>query len=117
MLAFVRDEELHEYIGSVPLVAATPRTITDPDALLEEVRQIRSFGYSVSIGEKVEGVGAIACPIRDRQGIAYGGVTIVAPESRVRNLDLSLVGETVAEATHKIEVSCRMMADAAPLIP
>lgn len=117
MLALVPDEELQEYISSVPLVAATPWTITDPDVLLAETRRICSLGYSVSFSEKVEGVGAVACPIRDRHGIAYGGVTIVAPELRVRNMDVQAVGEAVAEIAHKIEVSCQTVADAVPLTP
>jgi len=115
MLSFVSDEELQEYISSAPLVVATRWTISDPDVLLAEVRQIRRLGYSVSFSENVEGVGAVACAIRDRRGIAYGGVTIVGPESRVRNLDLQAVGEAVAETAHKIQVSCQVVGGAALL--
>ena len=115
MLAFISDEKLQEYIGTVPLVAATAWTITDPDVLLAETRTIRSLGYSVSYSEKVEGVGAVACAIRDRRGVAYGGVTIVAPDGRVRNMDQQAVGAIMVEAAHRIEFRCQVVGGAALL--
>jgi DNA-binding IclR family transcriptional regulator len=79
---------------------------------MEEVRKIRSRGYSVSYSEKVEGVGAVACSIRDRQGVVYGGVTIVAPDSRVRHMDLQAAGEIMAETAHRIKIRCQVVGNA-----
>jgi DNA-binding IclR family transcriptional regulator len=48
-----------------PLVAKTPFSITDADAFSLRLEEIRAQGYVVEKEEAVEGLLAIAAPIKD----------------------------------------------------
>lgn len=48
-----------------PLTAQTDRTITDPQALREELVSVRAAGFAMNDGESAEGVRTIAVPVLD----------------------------------------------------
>ncbi|CAN5421179.1 IclR family transcriptional regulator [soil metagenome] len=61
----------------------TPFTITDHDAIANELKLIRERGYSVSDGESVEGIVGLAAPITDATGTVNAAVHISAPRGRL----------------------------------
>lgn len=65
------------------LVRYTPRTITDPRALLEELATIRRRGYAVAIGEWDERLTAAAVPICDARGSVIATVVVWGAAARV----------------------------------
>lgn len=65
------------------LVRYTPRTITDPRALLEELATIRKRGYAVAIGEWDERITAAAVPICDARGSVIATVVVWGASARV----------------------------------
>ena len=81
--AFQSDEVIRRRLMEEPLIPLTDRTITSPDALLEEYAKIREQGYAISDGElSVETVG-IGAPIRDESGTVWAAISIGAPRLRV----------------------------------
>jgi IclR family acetate operon transcriptional repressor len=108
MLAFLPDDELERYLHTVPLLPATKRTVTDPVILRQQLEGIRTAGYAVSFGERVESAAAVAAPLRDRRGCAYGAVTVITPGPRLRDRDSRALGDDVVATRGDIEVACEM---------
>ncbi|WP_419909480.1 IclR family transcriptional regulator [Hoeflea sp.] len=68
-------------VESIPLDPCTANTITDKDRLLAELGEIARQGYALDREEFMEGMVAIAVPIRDRRNrflaaLAFHGPTV-----------------------------------------
>lgn len=73
--------------GDVPLprgrlAAFTPRTITEPAALADEIERVRARGYAEAVEEREPGLSAIAAPIWDANGALAAIVALQGPSSR-----------------------------------
>ncbi|GAB4265526.1 MULTISPECIES: IclR family transcriptional regulator [Deferrisoma] len=79
LLAFRPEDELERLLGTKPLRAYTDRTITDPAAFRERLRQIRAEGVLAEFGEAVEGVWGVAAPVRDGSGDVVAAVGVALP--------------------------------------
>jgi len=77
MLAFAPRE-----LPEGPLRAYTPRTITDSNALADELDQVRERGYATATGEREPGLSAIAAPIRSARDELEGIVALQGPSAR-----------------------------------
>lgn len=76
LLAYQSEKAIEQYISS-PLPKPTPKSITDPAALREELAQVRKNGYSVTREEMTKGSGSIAVPIlRNGKCVAAVGVIV-----------------------------------------
>jgi IclR family transcriptional regulator, acetate operon repressor len=81
ILAFLPPED-QERVLAGPLDTLTPRTITDPDLLREELRKVRQQGVSRSSGERQSGAGSVAAPILGADGYAIGAISVCGPMER-----------------------------------
>ena len=81
-LAELDDAVLPGFLGSRPLRRHTPSTITDPVALLAQVREARRRGWAATDGEFVTGVVGCAVPIRYGNGVMLASLAIAVPEAR-----------------------------------
>jgi IclR family transcriptional regulator, acetate operon repressor len=70
-------------LGAAKLDQLTPFTLTNREDLARELASIRDRGYSVSDGESVEGIIALATPIVDATGTVNAAVHISAPRGRL----------------------------------
>ncbi len=61
----------------------TEATIVDIDALEAELERIRKQGYATDNEEFIEGLVAVAVPIRDRKGAFCAGLALHAPKFRL----------------------------------
>ena len=66
-------------------------TLTNRDALTQELKAIRERGYSVTDGESVEGITGLATPVFDATGTVNAAVHISAPRGRLAPDRLPLV--------------------------
>ncbi|MCX4090864.1 IclR family transcriptional regulator [Nocardia sp. alder85J] len=57
-------DEVDREVGA-PLTPQTDRTITDPQALREELIRVRAAGYALNDGESASGVRTVAVPVLD----------------------------------------------------
>jgi len=73
---------LSRYAASQPLVANTANTITDPDALIQEIAAIRKQGYAVDDEEFMDGMIAVAVPIMDANKRLVATLSYHAPTIR-----------------------------------
>ena len=80
-------EDIRERALSEPLVALTPSSLTDRDEIRALLTRIRKVGWCYTENDVVEGLSALAAPLRDAQGnvaaaVSLGGLrpTITNPE-------------------------------------
>lgn len=82
VLAFLPETQVREIVDQYGLVAKTENTLTDLDALLEELAVIRERGYAINNEEEIRGVRAVGAPIRGSDGDVLGSVSLSGPTSR-----------------------------------
>jgi DNA-binding IclR family transcriptional regulator len=102
LLAYLPPEKLDRFLTTHELVAETPASITSPERLLEELRQVRSQGYAVNRGEHLVDVGAIGAPIFDRYGEAVAAVAVAYPLYLVRPERWPSIAREVVETARQI---------------
>jgi DNA-binding IclR family transcriptional regulator len=61
------------------LPSRTEHTITDPDALREELKKVRDQGFAVDFEEHELGINAIAVPVANPQGVVVAALSILGP--------------------------------------
>lgn len=76
LLAGLPDAELEAYLTTAKLERHKPKTITDPDALREEIQRVRTQGYATVDEELEDGLVAIAVPIHDRAGNVIAAINL-----------------------------------------
>jgi DNA-binding IclR family transcriptional regulator len=98
ILAFLPTAEAEWLIRQTQLTAKTPRTITDPQALRQHLRQVRRQGFAVDDEETFEGVRCIAAPILNHQGQVIASMGISGPSTRMTLERIATLAEIVVEA-------------------
>ncbi|MFB6251052.1 MAG: IclR family transcriptional regulator [Halobellus sp.] len=83
ILAELSDERVDEILDRRGMPALTDETITDEDALYDELEAIRERGYSINNGEHFPGVCAIGTAIVSEPDGAIGAISISGPRSRI----------------------------------
>jgi DNA-binding IclR family transcriptional regulator len=81
--ASISDDEVREILGPGPFHRYTASTITDPDAFLEDVREVRRTGVSCSVDELEDGLTSIAAPVGALDRANTFQVGILGPTSRL----------------------------------
>ena len=76
------EEMARDIMENTELVAYTPRTVTDPEKLLERYREMKKRGYVISSGQVDPGVTGIAMPLYFPYEQSYGSIGVVLPEMR-----------------------------------
>jgi DNA-binding IclR family transcriptional regulator len=87
-LSSLEPRMLAKYVSTAMLDAHTSRTLTDPDALRDAITKIRENGYSTDDEEFMEGMVAVAVPIRDDLGRLMSTLSLHAPVQRKSMSDL-----------------------------
>jgi IclR family pca regulon transcriptional regulator len=110
VLAFLPREEQVAQLERRERIKLSERTVTDLDALLARLEQVRAQGYAVSDGENAYGLRTVAAPILDSRGHPYAGVSLTIDASRAP-LDsfvaegLPRLRQVVAELTEAARLS------------
>ncbi len=93
MAAFRPEDDIRHWIRTHGLKPVTETTVTDEDAFLQELREIRLRGYAVDNAEFEASVRCVAAPIRDRTGRVVAAVSISSPDTR---MPVPLIGGSMA---------------------
>lgn len=82
ILAYLPEAEVLDIVEARGLPAETENTVTDIDALVDRLEQVRDRGYAIDDEERLKGLRCVAAPIlvEDR---AIGAVSISGPNSRI----------------------------------
>jgi DNA-binding IclR family transcriptional regulator len=81
-LSTLREGTLKGVLSARPLERRTARTLTDPQALRDEIEKTRARGYSVDDEEFMDGMAAVAVPVLDLQGRLQATLSVHAPVQR-----------------------------------
>ncbi len=82
LLAQMESKLLDETLGTLDLRARTAKTITNPDELCRELQTVRQQGYSITLGEFLDGVHAVAAPVAGPEAGIPVALTLVGPAYR-----------------------------------
>lgn len=82
-LSSLPQSHLNRYLETLNLRERTPSTITDIDELRAELKQTRKRGFAQDDEEFMEGMIALAVPIRDDQGRLVSTLSFHAPTQRL----------------------------------
>lgn len=99
ILAYL-DEEIW-YDMKKELKQFTEKTLVDPDKFIQELKDIKRNGYSLSLGEKYHEVGCIAAPLFNESNCVIGCISISGPVYRFPE-DISYLASLVTDASSKI---------------
>lgn len=114
LLAGLDAESLDDVLARSELVALTPETICEPDALRAELDRVRSQGHALVDQELEAGLRSIAAPIHGRTGEVVAAVNVSAHATRsVEDVKASLLPPLLATA----EAIERDLATATPTPP
>ncbi|HLU78099.1 MAG TPA: IclR family transcriptional regulator [Burkholderiaceae bacterium] len=83
LLAGLADDDVERILAQTDRIARTPRTLTTPQALLEEIRKVRQQGWCIVDQELEPGLISVAVPIRARNGKVVAAMNVGMSTSRV----------------------------------
>jgi DNA-binding IclR family transcriptional regulator len=89
ILAWLPETELDAILAAKGMERFTERTIATRDALVEELRLVRRYGYSEEREEFHPGVHCIGAAIRGHKGIVAGSISVSLPTMRVSDETLA----------------------------
>ncbi|WP_018700887.1 IclR family transcriptional regulator [Amorphus coralli] len=81
-LSSLPNRHLDRYLAAARLEPRTPNSITDPDRLRAALLQIRADGFATDDEEFMEGMIALAVPVRDTNGRLFATLSFHAPTQR-----------------------------------
>ena len=104
-LAFMERQQQMDLLSGSEMKQLTSSTITDPDALINELNKAAQKGYAIDDQEHDAGVIEIAAPVFDSYGIVIGALSILGPEmrfacTRLENELLPLVCKSASQLSH-----------------
>lgn len=111
LLAWLPEQECRELLAPQRLQRFTARTITDVDALMERLADIRRDGYTISRGELDADILGIAATIRGSSGGVVAALSVAALEHRVPDRRLAEVLAAVRRAAESIGDQLALVGD------
>lgn len=102
LLAQLPDSEIDAILARVKLVPITPNTIIETEKLKQNLREIKSQGYSYSDQETDWGARAVAAPIVSAKLGIIAGVCVVGPVPRMEGENLERAKKLVVQSANKI---------------
>lgn len=98
ILAWLPETELNRLIEKKGLRSFTRDTITDPKALIEELRLVRRHGYAMDREEFQPSVICIGAAIRNHDGTVVGSISVSCPAFRASETFIASIREQVIAA-------------------
>ena len=83
ILAFQSEEKIKEILSYTRLISRTKNTITDYNALIDELADIRKKGFATDNEEVEEGLYCVAVPLLAANGKAIAAISIAGPTVRM----------------------------------
>jgi DNA-binding IclR family transcriptional regulator len=104
LMAHLPPEKRRELIETKGLPRFTKNTLTDEEALEDELTRVRIQGFAIDNEEIMDSLRCVAAPIRDQTGKVISALSLSGPVSRLR-------GERFEEAIRRVtETASRISA-------
>jgi len=101
-LAFMPENRREMILRDIELIPMTEQTITDMDALRDDLDQIREKGYAVSRGEWIIDASGTAAPIFDQRGLITAAISISGPGQRFTDEKIKEMADLLVKETAQI---------------
>jgi len=109
ILAHLPRERVDWIVDQYGLPGRTANTITDRDALLDELERVRERGYATNDEEEIMGLRAIGAPVLNRHDRVLGSISVSGPVQRLKEPDYQeTVVDAVVSTANVIEVNVNM---------
>ncbi|MEY7851905.1 IclR family transcriptional regulator [Natrarchaeobius sp. A-rgal3] len=106
ILAHYPENRVHDILDRHGMPEETDRTVTDREALFEQLETVRERRYATDDEERVEGMRCVAAPIRGSNGTVLGAVSVSGPTSRMDEETFTKsMPKTVLSTANVIEVN------------
>jgi len=102
ILANLPENDVRAILDRKGMPAHTDYTITEKEALLQELKQIRVRGYSLDLEENEYGITCIAAPVFDHLGNIAAAVSISGPTTRMTKDRLNQLGPIMIQTSQKL---------------
>ena len=102
MLAFVSEAALDTVLLEGPLRACTSKTVVTRAALLEDLRQTRTRGYSIDDEEIEKGLRCVGGPIWTYTGEVVAAMSVAGPTFRITKSRVPAVARAVVATTRAL---------------
>jgi DNA-binding IclR family transcriptional regulator len=112
LLAYLGEEELQKYLQETELIRHTRTTIVTAEELLDDLKETRERGYSISAEEMIPGVVALGAPIFDRTKRPVGSISLSVAGGKDLDRMADEVLRTAAEISQKMGFYIDMVAGA-----
>lgn len=106
LLSALGDDEIRGLLGPGPLLALTSKSVTDVEALLGDIRQVREKGMAFIVEENIYGIASLAAPILNYTGRMVAALSVAIPTSSKVDEDFERLSRVVAGAARRISVAC-----------
>jgi DNA-binding IclR family transcriptional regulator len=103
LLAF-GPQDLLDRVIEEGLVPRTPKTNTDPKALLKMLDEVRQTGYAIDDEESEAGMRGVAAPVRDISGRVIAAVGVAGPVQRLTKKDLRRLAPQVIDTADGVSM-------------
>ena len=104
LLAFLSLEEI-EWVLAQGMEKFTDRTVTDRDALLNELRSIRQKGFAIDDEERMRGVRCVAAPVFNSYRQVIGAIGISGMAQLLTDSVLESYARIVKDVADKVSIS------------
>lgn len=84
ILAYLPEERVKWILEEHGLESLTKNTITDRDALFEELKTIRERGYAINRQEQIVGLRAMGVPVLNQDNQVLGALSVSGPTNRMK---------------------------------
>lgn len=85
LLAFQPEDEIQKFLKTKSLEKYTPNTITVPNKLLQELKEVRKKEVAFDNEEIEEGLFCIGVPVRDLNEEVVAAISVAGPSNRIEN--------------------------------
>jgi DNA-binding IclR family transcriptional regulator len=102
IMAFLSEQKINEIIQEDGLERFTENTITDPQILKRELKEIRKRGYATDNMEHEEGICCVGAPIRNHQKEVFAAISVSGPSQRFDPPRILAIAKLVIEASEEI---------------
>ena len=102
LLSYQSPEWIDAYLRNTPFQKHTANTITDPEALRQELAQVRKQGFALDQEEHHENITCIAVPILKRGDQALASISLAAPSYRFSIQRALMYKDTMLEMAREI---------------
>ncbi|MBV8170758.1 MAG: IclR family transcriptional regulator [Candidatus Eremiobacteraeota bacterium] len=102
LLSHLDRAEIDRIIASKPLARYTKSTITDPEALRQELEKVRRQGYAEDNEETEEGLYCVGAPLFNYSGRPVAAISVAVPKFGQQQLPRDRVIKHVVSAAQEI---------------